>query len=197
MDSLQLRNLVSFLAILVLPAVTFAATQPVCKCGPPTPESYKWDFSKEATGLLYQMHGDAYQAENAADRLESFYRQPELIDWQTDAGVLNRESYWENDMDRILCRLRTIQRVLPAGQQAEIHALAPPVIELTDSAQAAIQFLRLHESQLVLPQYEGYATDMYNEASRVEAATRNSGQYMAASNTGNQTAAHGNLKTGS
>lgn len=197
MDSLQLRNLVSFLAILVLPAVTFAATQPVCKCGPPTPESYKWDFSKEATGLLYQMHGDAYQAENAADRLESFYRQPELIDWQTDAGVLNRESYWENDMARILCRLRTIQRVLPAGQQAEIHALAPPVIELTDSTQAAIQFLRRHETQLVLAQHEGYVTDMYNEASRVEAATRNSSQYMAASNAVNQTAAHGNLKTGS
>src|SRR5579872_5888738 len=136
MGSFKLRDLTSCLALLVLPAVTFAVTQPVCKCGPVTPESYKWDFPKEAAGLLHQVHNDAYQAKDAAARLQSFDRaERQVIDWQADAGVLSRERHRVNNWDQNLCRMQIIERELPADQQAEIKAHTPAVNELTDNTQ--------------------------------------------------------------
>ncbi len=173
MDSLRLRNLVGYLVILVLPAVTFAATQPGSGGVPSTRES---NLSKEAGGLLNQMHMDAYRVENSADHLASYFSEPELIAWETDSGVLYRLSYRDDDMDRILSRLRSMQRMLPPDQQEEIKKIAPAVVEITDCTQAAIQFLNLHQLNLFLPQNEGYARDIYNEASRVVAATANAGQ---------------------
>jgi hypothetical protein len=197
MTSFGLRNLVSCLITLLLPAVAFAGTGASCECGPPTAESYKWNFSKEAAGLLAQIHSEAYQAKNAAERLESFEFERQMYDWRADASILNREKYWANDMDRILCRLRTIQRVLPADQQQEIEALTPAVIEVTDTTQAAMQYVRQHQEELFLPTYKAYSEDLSAEASRIEAATATPGKSMAVNQAGNQTALRQNLKAGS
>jgi hypothetical protein len=115
------------------------------------------------------MHMDAYRVENSADHLASYFSEPELIAWETDSGVLYRLSHRDDDME-------STQRMLPPAQQAEIKKIAPAVVELTDCTQAAIQFLNLHQLNLFLPQNEGYARDIYNEASRVVAATANAGQ---------------------
>lgn len=198
MGSLGLRNLVGYLVILVLPAMTFAVTQPVCRCGPVTPESYQWNFSKEAAGLLAQIHYDAFQAKYDASYLASFdHGERDLIDWRIDGGFLTQERHWANDMDQKLCRLRIIERVLPGDQQAEIKSVAPSVIEVTDTTQAAIQFVNKHPDQLFEPRYMSLAPALYNEASKAEAASANSGQYMEAGYTVRQFAAHENPKTGS
>jgi len=184
--------------IMVLPAVTFAVTPPVCRCGPVTPESYQWNFSKEAAELLAQIHYDAFQAKYDAGYLMSFdHGERDLIDWSVDGGILTQEKYWANDMDQKLCRLRIIERVLPADQQAEIKSVAPSVIEVKDATEAAIQFVNNHPDQLFEPWYTSLAPAIYNEASKAEAASANAGQYMEARYTGNQGAARENLKTGS
>lgn len=146
---------------------------------------------------MNQVYADAYNVKDATARMESFDFERQLIDWHADARILNSERYWANDMDRIMCRLRTIQKVLPPDQQAEIKTPAPSVYEVTDTTQAAIQFLNTHPNWLFVARYEGYPTAMYNEADRAEAATANSGQYAAARYTGNPTSSPQNPKTGS
>ena len=174
------KNMISALVTLLLPAAALAMTAPVCKCGPVTPQSYTWNFSKEATGLLSQMHIDAYHAENLADRIVSFRGERTLMGWREDAGLLTREKYWDNKMDTTLCRLRLIKRVLPPGQQAEINKLAPAAIEVSDTTQATIHFLNHHEDQLWRPSYTGLTEDIAQEAGRVEAATAYPNRYLVA-----------------
>jgi hypothetical protein len=164
-------KVVGFLAGLSLASAAFAATRPVCQCGPPTPESYKWNFSKEAFGLLAQFHQDAYGVLESADTLEEYNREPFLIDWRADSVTLDSIRDQVNRMDQILCRLRTIERVLPPEQQAEINKITPATLELTDTAQAAIHFLDRNEDRLFLPSYAAYAREMYSEAARIERST--------------------------
>jgi len=196
MGPLGTKKLAGVLSLsLLLPAFTFAATTSVCKCGAPTALSYHWNFSREAAGLLDQVHTEAYDASSAAARLESFGFEPDTINWQAHASLLSQEKRVVNQMDTQFCRLRSIERVLPASQQTEINRLAPALIELTDSTQNAIQFLSQNEEDLWSRQYEQYAPAMYQEASRVEAATANADRYVAANYKWNapsnsQTASH-------
>lgn len=171
MRSSLIPKVVGYLAAFSLASAAFAATQPVCQCGPPTPESYKWNFSKEASGLLAQFHQDAYGVRDSADTLEEYNREPFLIDWQADGVTLDSIRDQVNRMDQILCRLRTIERVLPPEQQAEINKITPATLELTDTAQAAIHYLDRNEDRLFLPSYAAYAREMYSEAGRIERAT--------------------------
>ena len=174
-----LRSLTCCFCAFLLPAAVFAASAPLCKCGAPTPESYKWNFSKEAASLMKQINYDAYRAKSAAGILESYDRaERELIDWHADANLLSHEKYWANDMDQKLCRVEVIARVLPTNQKAEIKALAPAVIEFSNTTQATLQYLTAKPHELFIPAYEGYAPDLYHEAGRIETATAHAREYV-------------------
>ena len=199
MQSSLMPKVVGFLAALSLASAAFAATSPVCQCGPPTPKSYKWNFSKEASGLLAQLHQDADGVVESADTLEEFNREAFLIDWQADGVTLDSIRDEVNKMDQILCRLRIIERVLPAEQQADINKITPATLELTDTAQAAITFLNKNEQRTWLPRYTAYAGEMYSEAGRIERYTANPGAMpLASTNTKvKQSTATSNMNTGS
>jgi hypothetical protein len=192
-----MARLVGSLAALSLASAAFAATPPVCKCGPPTPESYKWNFSKEASSLLAQLHQYAYSVRNSADILGEYDREPSLSDWRIDAVTLDSMRDQINKMDQILCRLRIIERVLPPEQQAEINKITPATLELTDTAQTAITFLHDNEELTWLPKYTAYAGKMYSEAGRIERGTVTSAEKGLASTKANQSMETRNLSTGS
>jgi hypothetical protein len=190
-------KVVGFLAAFSLASAAFAATPPVCKCGPPTPESYKWNFSQEASGLLAKLHQDAYRVRDSADYLEKYNREPFLIDWRTDAVTLDSIQDQIDKMDQILCRLRIIERVLPPEQQAEINEITAATVELTDTAQAAIHYLNNNQDRLFLPQYTAYAHEMYSEAGRIERSSIPPGEKALAGAKLNQSTETGNLNSGS
>jgi hypothetical protein len=192
-------KVVGFLAAFSLASAAFAASQPVCQCGPPTPESYKWNFSQEASRLLAQLHQNADEVRDSADQLETYGREPFDISWRLDATTLQTMRGQINHMDKVLCRLRIIERVLPAEQQAEINKITPATLELTDTAQAAITFLDKNEQRTWLPRYTAYAGEMYSEAGRIERYTANPGAMpLASSNTKvNKSTATSNMNTGS
>jgi len=175
MGFFKVKNLFGFLVIVALPAATFAVTRPVCKCGPVSPESYTWNFSKEAEGLLKQVNVDAYRVASLADTVNSFDFEREYVSWQDDASLLSREKARVNDMDQKLCRLRLIERVLPANQKAEINSIEPAIIEATDTTQAAITYLARHEDQVIFPKYEAFAPEIAADAARIQTATSNAG----------------------
>lgn len=197
MQSSLMVKVVGFLAALSLASVAFAATPPVCKCGSPTPESYKWNFSKEASSLLAQLHQDAYGVRNSADTLTEYDREPSLIDWRADAGTLASMKSQINNMDRVLCRLRIIERVLPSEQQAEINKITPAMLELTDTAQAAIHYLNNNENRLFVPTYTAYAGEMDSQAGRIERSTNAPAEKALAAARVNQSTETRNLSTGS
>jgi hypothetical protein len=166
-----MAKVVGFLGALALTSAAFASTPPASKCEPPTLAPQAWDFSKEASCLLSQLHEDAHEVRDSADTLEEYDREPFLIDYRNDGVVLDSIRDQVDKMDQILYRLRTIERVLPPEQRAEIDKIAPATLELTDTAQAAINYVNTNQDRLFFPSYTAYAHEMYSEAGRIERST--------------------------
>jgi len=153
MNSSLMAKTVGFVAALLLACSAFAA--------PPI-------TTADAHDLLLQLHDDAYQVRDEADQLETYSREPFLIDWRMDADTLENAKYQINHMDRTLDRLRAMQKALPQDERAEINEVTPAMVELTDTAQSAVDFLNHNQNLLWMPKYTAYADEMYSEACRVE-----------------------------
>lgn len=164
MKLLTVRNVLCFLFTLLLPAAGFAFTSP-------------GGARREATKLLNRMRVDAYQVKSRAATLQSFDDEADQIGWQGYASALNRQKHEINRMDYMLPKLRSLEPMLPAYQQAEIRDLAPALVEVTDTTQSAMNFLSHHQDELWQPRYQAKFNNMYFEASRLEGAIPASGQY--------------------
>ena len=145
----------------------FAASGKLCPTGPPTAASYTWNFPKEASGLLVQMKTDAMQVRNIADKLGGLDREPFENFWQSDAILLQSARTRVNAMDGMLCRLETIRRVSAPWEKQAIGRIAPSVVELSDTTQAAIHYLNHNQEALMFPAYTDQAEVMYNKANRI------------------------------
>jgi hypothetical protein len=168
--------------MLALPGLLAATSiSPACQAGPPTPESYKWNFPKEADSLLQEIQQHAMRARSLAAKLQSFDFDNGENHWQMDAGVLQQIKAQVNPMDHMLCRLRTIKRVALPWQQKEINRIAPAVVELTDTTQFEVSYLNKYHGHLWNPTYTSDATDMYNEANRIVGTVRTFEEYAQAS----------------
>jgi methyl-accepting chemotaxis protein len=160
MKSSPITKLAGFIAALALASAGFAAPSLA---------------SKDAPDMLSQLHQDAQQVRDAADQLETYNREPFLAGWQANAEMLQSMRRQINQMDRTLYRLHTIEGTLPRNEQAEINEVTPAMVELTDTAQLAINFVRNHEDRVWMPKYTAYADEMYNEANRIEGQTATTG----------------------
>jgi hypothetical protein len=151
-------------AMVLAPATSMAMQRRAsCTAGPATPESYTWNFSREASGLLNDMRADANQVANQAAQLENFSRNPE-VDWQLDADYLVQIKQEVNDMGKRLCRLETIKRVTAPWEQDAIRRTAPLVQYMADNTEDAINYVNAHENQLWTPPYRVYAQNLDTEA---------------------------------
>ena len=123
MTSTLTTKIVGFLATLPLALTAFAAP------GPSTSGSSTQDLSREASGLLVQLHQDAAGVRDSVDTLEEYNQDPLVIDWRADADTLDILRDQINQMDQILYRLQDIEKALPPEQQAEINTITPPMLE--------------------------------------------------------------------
>jgi hypothetical protein len=153
----------------------FARTAATCQCGKPTPESYKWNFTKEASQILSQIGADSVKIRNSAAQLEVPGGESYLIGWDGEADLLNRLRAQVNRMDSNICQLRTIAPVTTQKQQQAIKAVLPEMVIITDEAQSAIRFLNNKHYALWAPHYHEYAVAMYNSANVIYRELQNSG----------------------
>jgi len=168
MDVKLVSKVVGFLAALSLASVAVGAPLSASESGPPTPASSEGNPSIRGSNLLNRLHENASRVRDEAARLEVFDREPTEISWESEGAILQRMRDRIDHMDKILHRLRSMEGVLPKGQQEEINKAAFATVELTDTTQAAIEFLNNNQNRLWAPQYTAYANEMYSEASRVE-----------------------------
>lgn len=145
----------------------FAASAKLCPTGPVTAASYTWNFPKEASGLLTQMKTDAFQVRNIAGNLQALDRDGYANFWEYDATLLQSARSQVNAMDGMLCRLETIRRVSTPWEKQAISNVVPNIIELSDTTQAAIQYLNHNHGALMFPAYAGQAEVMYDKANRI------------------------------
>jgi hypothetical protein len=173
-----------YLLTFMLAPALMAVTRPKCAAGPPTPESYTWNFPQEASTLLQNVKQQDSHVLGEVGTLQQLSRDGDgdRIGWQSAATTLNQIRDHVNDMDGMLCRLRTIRRVALPWQQQAIDRLAPHLIELTDYTQSALTYLnRNQEHPYMYPfqqdveymwlradgiynsvnQYEEYAADLH------------------------------------
>lgn len=156
-------NLKLAVVALALPLLVEAG-QKICRTGPPTPESYTWNFREEASQLLEGTRSRAYQVQMEADLMESFTRQPS-ISWQTHSNSLSQVSEQINDIGEDLCRMHIIRRVTDPWQQETIDRITPEVVALANNTEAAIEFLKENRANLTHPAYKDYVASLYEGAS--------------------------------
>jgi hypothetical protein len=185
---LWLKSMYLVFSVLVGSAVAFAGTPATCQCGKPTAESYKWNFSKEASQILGQVQSDAYKVRDSAAEFEADYREAAEIGWQSEGNLLERLRYQVNQMDAHTCRLRTIEHMADGEQQARIKRILPQMIVVTDETQSAIRLFNNNHEDLWAPRYDQYAVALYDSANRINHDLQNGGwEYMAARHQASQT----------
>jgi hypothetical protein len=152
-------------AALLLPAAIRPATQS-CAIGTPTAQSYTWNFSGEAQGLLGGVVSEARNARIHADNLQTFMSEPS-IDWELQAEELSQIRDAVNDMASKLCRLETIRRVASPWERKAIDNAAPLITEMVDETQAAITYLNDNQTHLFNPSYTQYGPELYQRSGRL------------------------------
>ena len=153
-------------AIVLTPAISMAARVQSCVAGPATPESYTWDFSREATGLLNDMRYDAQRVAHHATNLEDFAMNSD-IDWQFHADQLTKIKREVDDMGKRLCRLEVIEGAVAPWQQAAINQMAPVVQLMADNTDDAINYMNAHQGEFWVRSYRMNVQNLDTEASTV------------------------------
>ena len=165
MKSSLMTKLVGFVAALSLASVAFAGGLAVSR-------QINSDLVSQR---LSTIHDDAYEVREGADHLRFYNHAAYLSGWEIDRYNLENMRDDINQMGETLYRLRSEEGVLPRNEDREINRIAPPMMELTDTTQAAIVFLNSHHDALWMPQYRAYLSEMYTEANRIERFTRKAG----------------------
>ena len=166
-------------AMSIVPGL-LAASSTGCQDGSPTPESYTWNFPKEAGTLLQRMQIHADKARDLADHLRAYDRSD--VDWHADSILLEQMRSQVNIMDEELCRLRTIERVALPWQRKAIDRVEPAVLELSDVTEAAIEYLNSNQENLWNPDYIADANYMYKDANRIVNIVGSFNEYAKAMN---------------
>jgi len=137
---------------------------------PRTPSVMSGDenFTKNASNMLERIQEDAVMVKDGADQLEAFTRTPFLIDWQSDGGELSSIRARVNDMDKELSQLRSDQSEALPWQRQAIDRIAPTVMNLTNTAQAAIVSLNQYQDNVFYSDVRGLAQDMSHQARLID-----------------------------
>lgn len=134
--------------------------------GPPTAASYTWNFSREASSLLRDIHYDAVRASHAAIMFQTVARNPDES-WAGRAYSLSQIRAQVDDMGRRLCRLETIRRVVAPWQQEAIGQIAPMVQYMADNTNDALHYLNTHQAAYWSPSYRTYSGRLYTQATAI------------------------------
>jgi hypothetical protein len=151
-------------AIILTPAFALADVQYCAGQAPVGPG----DYSQEASRLLDDMHADAYQIAHHASVLQGYATDPD-VDWEMHADQLYTLKNEVNNMGKQLCRLESIQSVLPRDEQhpRTIEQVAPLVQYLADNTTDAINFVNAHQGDFWNPVYQKYALNINDGASSI------------------------------
>lgn len=153
-------------AIAVTPVMSMGMEPRTCKPGQPTEESYTWNFPKEASRTLKDIRADAAKVENHADRLRNFSMNTSLS-WQSHGSELRSIKAEVNQIGAKLCRLETIRTAALPWQRQAIDRTAVLAREMANNTDLAIKYLNTNQEHLWSPTYRQYATNLYNESSRL------------------------------
>jgi len=164
-----IARMAGFLAALSLACAAFAAAPPASKGSSAAPDLQK------AFQLMSKVHQDAQEVLKSADTLQWYDRESFTNDWRADANTLVRMQSQIDELDHSVYQLRALEGNLPQAQQAEINQITPAMLELTNTAQTAIDYLRSNQDRTMFSQYTAYAGEMRSEAARIEHASAASG----------------------
>jgi hypothetical protein len=153
-------------ALLALPLAALGAAPASCKAGPPTPESYHWNFPREASRLLDNIQVDAAKVESQSAKIVNWDMNPD-ISWQLHSDQLELVKHEVDDMGRMVCRLRVIRRVTSPWEKAAIDRAGKDVQLLADNTEDAILFLNRYENNFWTKSYRLYTDNIYHESNRL------------------------------
>jgi len=170
MKSSLVMKAAGLIAAIGLASTAFAAAPPARGGGSPSGDLGA-NLSQKASGLLAEVHQDALAVRDLAGTLEGYNREPFTTDWRDDASTFDRMRPQIDEIDRVVYELRSMEKNLPPAQQAEVNQVVPATLELTNTAQTAIDYLKDNQDRTMFPQFTSYADELYTEAVRIAQTT--------------------------
>lgn len=167
-------RMVGFIAAVGLASAALTAAPPA-RAGGSATAAVGATLPQEASELLAKVHQEALGVRDSADTLEEYNRESFMIDWRADADTLERMRSQIDNMNRVVYQLRSMEGNLPQAQQAEVNQIAPAMLELTNTAQTAIDYLKNNQDRTMFPRYVSHANAMRVEANRIIHSTASSG----------------------
>ncbi|MGA2072625.1 MAG: hypothetical protein ABSH52_03905 [Terriglobia bacterium] len=164
--AMQTNSLRRSVLVAAMLCVVPALLPPASSASPGVPSS------EETSNLLQQLERDALTVKNVANRLRALARDPFVTDWQDDGDQLIRIRSRVNDMDKLLAELRTNQSADLPWQQKAIQSIAPTVVNLTDTAEAAVVSLNQNQGEVYQSNVYGLSQDLYNQAGLITKTIR-------------------------
>ncbi len=162
-------------------AVSAAEIPQACQYRAPTPESYTWDFSSEATDLFQEVERRAVRIQSSAAELDAFTRSYDLPSWESHATELQKMRLELNAIGEDACRLARIRRVVEPEQQRMIDRIQLRAINLEKMLTASIdQFNDWPQRTKLQPDYAERIDRMYVEAGELEDAAEGLAGYESA-----------------
>ena len=128
--------------------------------------------SEETSNLLQQLERDALTVKDVANSLRALTRDPFVTDWQDDGDQLIQLRPRVNDMAKLLDELRTNQSADLPWQQKAIQSIAPAVVNLTDTTEAAVVSLNQNQGEVYQSNVYGLSEDLYNQAGLITKTIR-------------------------
>lgn len=168
-----------FTGLLAMPTLAAPKT---CAAGAATPESYKWNFRKEASKLLEGVRDQAYLAEDNAATLNSLSSDPGVT-WQAHADQLHSLRAEVDAMGEKLCRLEVIRQSTAPWEQKAIDDAAPLIRYIADNTEAAIRYLREHADDPWTPTYRVYTSNVEKGSTQLQ---KRVGEYLHLAKLGNE-----------
>jgi hypothetical protein len=149
--------------------------------GTPSALSNTWDFHREATELLEDVHARAAQVLSYADTLEALDRDGPLAFWQDHAEQLSDIRDNVNKMGASLCRLQAIKSAASPWQQQAIDRIVPRAMDLATETDAAIKLLNDHQAEIyALSEYSTDVKGIFSSAEGVVNSVRQFPEYAQA-----------------
>jgi hypothetical protein len=137
---------------------------------PGATEPSKGAMPINASNLLRQVQMDALSVQDSADQLRLRVGDPSS-DWESEGDLLERVCDRVNEMDKLLSQLRENQAEASPWQQKAIERIAPSVLNLTDTTQAAMVSLNNNQGHPYFSNLPGLTRDIYDRASQIARAT--------------------------
>ncbi len=124
-------------------------------------------FTDESAPLLLQLKEQATNVRDLASKWQSYNREPFAMDWRMHAYLLNQMRRQVNALGTTMMEIQNLPQNASAQAQQAMGQIAPRVVEISNTTQNAMDYLRDNHDDLFNPTYTSDANFLLDRADQI------------------------------